>query len=128
MPKKNYGKLENTIIEIFNREGSFTMNNIKYNVLLVGKPRPASGECKTDVLIIGEDKFSNKIQLKISVKTKSSNEFQENKVTAEKAEAYFGTDWKEIIIAATKSISHEFQNRPLIYVSGRYPINLILLH
>lgn len=122
MSKKNYIKLENAVIEIFNREGSFIINDTRYNVLLVGKPRPSSGECKTDVLIIGENELSNRIQLKISVKTKKSNEFQENKVSAEKAEAYFGADWKEIIIAATKSIANEFENRPLIYVSGKHPV------
>ncbi|WP_252244039.1 hypothetical protein [Clostridium sp. ZBS14] len=121
MAKKKYSKLEQKIITIFNTEGSFIFNNTHYDVINVDKPTTSTGECKTDVYVCGKSSNNQIVELKISVKTESSNEFQENKATASKMEAYFGSDWSNIIIKASKSISEKFKNLPLIYVSGKYP-------
>lgn len=67
------------------------------------------------------DENKNTIELKISAKLKSSNEFQENKVNATRAEAYLGENWSEIISKATLSIKDLFEKRPLIYVSKHHP-------
>lgn len=121
MPKKKYSKLEQKIIDIFKKEGSFKFNNTTYDVIIADKPRPKKGECKTDVYILGKSYDYKLIELKISVKTKSSNEFQENKTTSEKMESYFGEGWENIIKKATKSISSKFETHPLIYISGKHP-------
>lgn len=122
MARKSYGLLEDRVIEVFQNEHSFSYDEVCYKVLKVGKPRPSSGECKTDVYVLGQSPNNSKIELKISIKTRSSNEFQENKVTAKKMEAYFGTGWEETVIKASKNLRAEFENRPLIYVTKHHPV------
>lgn len=122
MARKAYGLLEDKVIEIFQNEKSFTYRGVCYKVLKVGKPRTSSGECKTDVYVLGQCSKGSNIELKISIKTRSSNEFQENKVTAPKMEAYFGIDWEKTVIQASKSLCNEFENRPLIYVTKHHPV------
>lgn len=122
MARKSYGLLEDKVIQLFMNSGSFELNNKLYRVLNVGKPRPSSGECKTDVYILGKCDDNSEVELKISVKTKSNNEFQENKVTAQKMEAYFGIGWEQTVIRASRSLSSEFKKRPLIYITKHHPI------
>lgn len=129
MAKKNYRKLEEHVINVFNSqkmsERLFLYQQKWYKVLLAGKPRPQgnkNGECKTDVFVRAEEQKSSKlIDLKISVKTESKQEFQQNKITAQTAEDIFGIDWENIIIKSTKSIEEEFKNRILLYASGKHP-------
>ena len=121
MAKKNYAILENKVIKIFEDGGSFEYNNKMYNIIKVGKPRPSSGECKTDVYILGECKNGDQLELKISIKTRSSNEFQENKLTPKKMEAYLGEKWQDIITKASISLKDKFASRPLIYVTKKHP-------
>lgn len=120
---KGYIELEQHIINIFNTEKTFSIGKDTYNVVFAGKPRPSDGhgECKTDVFVMVQNLKNQYFVLKISVKRKSNNEFQENKMTAEKAEAYFGQDWSNIIKKATTSLKKEFENKALIYQSGRHP-------
>lgn len=118
---KKYRELEEHIINTFNNERRFSYNGKDYDVILATKPRPSAGECKTDVYVVLEDNQQQRYEVKISVKRRSNNEFQENKVTAEKAEAYFGTSWRDIISRATYSIKDRFESRPLIYQSGKHP-------
>ena len=75
----------------FSQEGSFTLGRERFRVEVVGKPRPqhGSGEPKTDVYILGVNENGVHKELKISLKLESSNEFQENKVSAERAESFF---------------------------------------
>lgn len=124
MPKKNYGKLEEHIIETMKRDRLFTYQKKVYEIIKIGKPRPNSpgGECKTDVFIRAKEKGTkNDVDLKISVKSRDSQEFQENKMTAERAEAYFGIGWEDMIIDATTSLKEKFENRVLLYASGKHP-------
>ncbi|PFM31008.1 hypothetical protein [Bacillus cereus] len=123
MAKKNYGKLEQKVINIFSSEGTFLFEGESYKVLKVGKPQPqkGAGEPKTDVYILGvteSDKFK---ELKLSLKLKSSNEFQENKVNKERAETFFGEDYESIIEETTRSIADRFESQPLLYSSGKHP-------
>ena len=95
---KKYKQLEDHIINTFNRDKRFNINNKVYSVIFATKPRPSTGECKTDVYVLfKEEETEDYYELKISVKRRSNNEFQENKVTAGKAESYFGLDWTNII-------------------------------
>ncbi|MBO5303203.1 MAG: DNA cytosine methyltransferase [Lachnospiraceae bacterium] len=124
MPKKNYGKLEEHIIETMKRDRLFTYQKKVYEIIKIGKPRPNSpgGECKTDVFIRAKEKGTkNDVDLKISVKSRDSQELQENKMTAERAEAYFGIGWEDMIIDATTSLKEKFENRVLLYASGKHP-------
>jgi hypothetical protein len=128
MAPKNYGQLERRIIEIF--EGSnFELNGKNYSVDIVGKPTTARGECKTDVYVLAKDNSGNALELKISVKSKGTNEFQENKVSSEKAEVYFGEDWQDIIKRAALSLKDKFESCVLINIPGKHPVkpNSILL-
>ncbi|MEG2869747.1 MAG: hypothetical protein RR894_18605 [Terrisporobacter sp.] len=121
MAKKKYSELEQKVINVFKEDGGFNFNNNYYSVIKVDKPTTKKGECKTDVYVSGKSSTNELIELKISVKTENSNEFQENKCTDIKMESYFGENWENIIKKASKSISTRFEKLPLIYVSGKYP-------
>ena len=123
MAKKNYGKLEHKVIDIFDSEQTFLFQGENYKVVKVGKPQPkkGSGEPKTDVYILGVNEASQFKEIKISLKLKSSNEFQENKVSAERAEGFFGEGYKKIIEESTKSIADKFKKQPLLFSSGKHP-------
>lgn len=128
MPPSNSLQLEQDIIRKF-QNASFGLNNIIYTVKCVGKPRPSSGECKTDIYVKGVDCKGNILELKISVKDKNTNEFQANKLKKEDASNYFGENWSDIIKKASLSISSLFENRPLIFARPKYPtkVNSITL-
>jgi hypothetical protein len=118
---RNYTLLETNIIDVIRQQGRFNYQGQTYNVLKVGKPRPqGSGECKTDVYILAES-ISVQREFKVSVKSRRSNEFQENKVNAERAESFFGETYAEIIEETTRSISDRFEAQPLLYASGKHP-------
>ena len=124
MPKKNYGKLEEHVIDTMQRDRLFTYRDKMYEVMKVGKPRPntSGGECKTDVFVrTKEQETEQEVDFKISVKSRESQEFQENKMSAKSAESYFGPGWENIVIEATTSKKEEFENRALLYASGKHP-------
>lgn len=122
MSKKDYGKLEQHIISIFKKEGSFYFNGENYTVQNIAKPTVSSGgECKTDVFLEGKSDSGKHIILKLSVKRESNNEFQENKVSAERAESYFGSNWSEIIKKSCLSIMDNFHKQPLVFATGKHP-------
>jgi len=124
MPKKYYGKLEEHIINTFQNERIFAYQGKLYELLVAGKPRPqGGGECKTDVYVAAKQQHTDRIlEWKISVKSEESQEFQGNKLTSDDAEAYFGEDWENIVIEATTSLQGAFENRVLLYASGKYPV------
>lgn len=114
--KPNYGCLEEKVIGIFKESPNFYYNSSLCEAIIIGKPYPQKGECKTDVYIQAKEKNTQKpFEIKISVKGRSSNEFQENKMTADRAAAYFGANWSNIISSAAKSIETKFAKQYLIY-------------
>ena len=122
MPPSNSLDLEQHIISVFKECNAFNLNGINYVVDVVGKPRPSSGECKTDVYVRAHDNIrGSSFELKISVKDKSTNEFQANKMTVNDASNIFGRDWANIISSAAKSIRGEFEKRPLIFAKRKHP-------
>lgn len=121
LAKKSYRELEDKVINLFRTEGQFELGGTIFKVKKVDKPRPSSGECKTDVYVLGESNIGKLVELKISVKTSSSNEFQENKVTPERAEAYFGSNWREIIKKSCSGIEEKFEEVGLVFASGKHP-------
>lgn len=112
---KNYAKLENTVLSQFTEGQKIQYQNKEFLVLLSGKPKTnKGGEPKTDCYIKLKDLSNEKIhEYKISCKLKSSNEFQENKVKAERAEEILGPDWENIIIKTSKKIEHLFKEKEL---------------
>ncbi len=124
MPKKRYAQLEEHILRTFQRDRLFLYRKKIYDVLTAGKPRSQmyGGECKTDVFVrVRERESGAQGDIKISVKTQDSQEFQENKITAQKAEAYFGCDWERIVFQSTMQLKQKFENRILLYASELYP-------
>lgn len=110
---KNYAELENTVLSQFTEGQRIQYQNKDFLVLLSGKPKTnKGGEPKTDCYIKLKDLSNEEIhEYKISCKLKSSNEFQENKVKAERAEEILGPDWENIIIKTSKKIEHLFKEK-----------------
>ena len=112
---KDFGAAEKRIGRIFAQGKVFTLNSSTYEILFSGKPTCKSGEPKTDIYCKAICRETNEeIELKISFKKKNAD-FLENKTSAKRAEQLLGADWSKIIIDATKSISHEFNEKPLIF-------------
>lgn len=123
MPKKTYGQLEEHIINTFQKDRIFTYHQKLYEVMFAGKPRPqgSGGECKTDVFVRAKEQGTENIEdIKISVKN-NNKEFMGNKLKKEDVEAYFGPEWEDIIIEATTSLKSSFEDRVLVYASGKHP-------
>lgn len=124
MATRNYRKLEDHVVDIFMTQRLFAYQQRLYEVLMADKPRPqgSGGECKTDVFVRAKEQGAgNIIDLKISVKSESSQEFQQNKVSAQTAEDFFGNGWESIVVESTKSIEDRFRDRILLYASGKHP-------
>lgn len=118
--QKNYAKLENTVLSQFIENQKIQYQNKEFLVLLSGKPKTnKGGEPKTDCYIKLKDLSNEKIhEYKISCKLKSSNEFQENKIRAERAEEILGPNWKNIITKTSTKIDNLFKERPLNNPNG----------
>lgn len=124
MAKKQYRELEEHLIKTFNQDRIFWYMGKIHETLFAGKPVPqgAGGECKTDVFVRCKCKEDNSLKdIKISVKTDGSNEFQYNKITPEIANDIFGDGWENIISKSSESIAERFQNIKLLYASGKHP-------
>lgn len=120
MVKKNYRKLEDKVINLFKIGATFTWNGVQYQVLKSDKPQSQSkGEPKTDVFVEFKNIDTNETeQLKISCKLEGINEFQENKIKAERAEQIFGKDWADVITAASLSIKEKFESTQVYFPDG----------
>lgn len=115
---KDYFKLEQNIIDAFSTIGIASFENELYELSLVGKPRPSDhkGECKTDVYVLLHHISNHSFkELKISVKNKKTHEWQESKLTKERAVEIFGSDYENIISTHTLSIKDKFESTKLFY-------------
>lgn len=124
MATKYYRELENHVLDIFTAQRLFEYQKKLYEVVLADKPYPQNGggECKTDVFVRAKEKNTSKIvDFKLSIKSEGTQEFQQNKVSAQIAENFFGEDWEDIIFDSTTSIKERFLDRVLLYASGKYP-------
>lgn len=122
MSTQEYRLFENHILSQFPINSHISYLGKEYIVTLSGKPTPQgnNGECKTDVyiLLVNLQNKNDTIELKISCKLSSSNEFQENKLTELRAFDYFGEDAKKILETATKNLKHIFENDIIDSPSG----------
>lgn len=117
---KNYAYLENKVISLFKENEIIKYKDKNLLVLSSGKPRTRKGgEPKTDCYIKLEDTHTKEIlEYKISCKLQSSNEFQENKIKAERAKEIFGPNWESIISTTSKKIDHIFKEQSLNNPNG----------
>lgn len=115
MPKE-FGIDEHRILTLFKINQTFVFKNKKYTIINSGKPVCSSGEPKTDIYVLAKSD-NNDIEIKISFK-KSNADFLENKISSERAEQLFGTNWSDIIKQSTLQLKNEFLSRPVVYIEG----------
>lgn len=109
----DFGDAERRILTFMTEGTEFVFQGKNYTVILSGKPTCHKGEPKTDIYILAES-ATDKVEIKISYK-KENADFIENKMSAERAEQLFGTNWEEIIEQSTTAIRDRFEERILIY-------------
>lgn len=109
----DFGDAERRILAFLTEGTEFVFQDKKYKVIFSGKPTCHRGEPKTDIYILAESEH-DKTEIKISYK-KENADFIENKMSAERAEQLFGTDWEGIIEQSTTAIRDRFEERMLIY-------------
>lgn len=109
----DFGDAERRILAFLTEGTEFVFQDKKYKVIFSGKPTCHKGEPKTDIYILAESEH-DKTEIKISYK-KENADFIENKMSAERAEQLFGTDWEGIIEQSTTAIRDRFEERMLIY-------------
>lgn len=109
----DFGDAERRILAFMTERTEFVFQDKKYKVILSGKPTCHKGEPKTDIYILAESEH-DKTEIKISYK-KENADFIENKMSTERAEQLFGTDWEGIIEQSTTAIRDRFEERMLIY-------------
>jgi hypothetical protein len=112
----NHGGTERFIIGLFEQAGEFVLEGEKLTIVKIGKPRPARGECKTDVYILGINENGDEKEIKISIK-QSDADFLENKMSIERAKEIFGPQVKEILIESIESVKKDFLEDFLVYFS-----------
>lgn len=109
----DFGDAERRILAFMTEGTEFVFQDKKYKVIFSGKPTCHKGEPKTDIYILAKSEH-DKTEIKISYK-KENADFIENKMSAERAEQLFGTDWEGIIEQSTTAIRDRFEERMLIY-------------
>ena len=113
----DFSSIERILKSKFKEGESFVLNKDTYTIIESGKPKPSSGECKTDLYILTSNNKKNK-EFKVSIK-KSNYEFLENKTSKERAEDILGPSWSKIISNSTLSIKSLFPNNQLIIYSNK---------
>lgn len=123
---KTFSKNERKIADALSLGTTFTFKGEQFTVTKVGKPQVTRGECKTDIYVEAKKNSSSEIiELKISYK-QSNADFIENKMTDERAAAILGSNWKNIIESATRTLQTNFENRPIILKTGRFAGSITL--
>ena len=91
-----FGDAERQIVELLNMGETVQYGRKEYKIKLVGKPTVSRGEPKTDIYVLLEESNGEQVEVKISFK-KSNADFLENKISAERAEQLFGSNWADVI-------------------------------
>ncbi len=117
---QRYGKLEKRVLELFEVGTTFEYENKTFKVLLSDKPKSKKGEPKTDAYIQAQEvtNLDNIIQFKISCKLVKENEFQENKIRAERALEIWGANWEEVVKRAALSNDANFRDTTVYFPVG----------
>lgn len=80
---------EHCVEKLFPVGTTFSFEGKKYQVALCGKPRPARGECKTDVYIKGIASDGEAREIKISVKQKNADFSTKNRHKAQRKAKFY---------------------------------------
>ena len=112
---KDYSCTEKDLLEVFKKDSTFLCGDKCHRILESGKPRPQSGECKTDLYIKTKHDNGTK-EFKVSIK-QDNFEFMENKISSERAIEIFGPDYSSIIKKSITPIKDEFHKDELINFS-----------
>lgn len=109
----DYATAENHIVELFAPGTEFVYNGTMFTSVVSDKPVVSSGggEGKTDIYVKAVDALGNVEEIKISYKKENADSY-ENWVSAARAEATFGANWKEVISASIMSNMESFKNAP----------------
>lgn len=107
-------KTESYIRNLFVKGEKFVYQGMEYTISVCDKPRPAHGECKTDVYVEAVDGNDEKKEFKISVKQRNAA-FVENKVKLGRAIEILGEDAQGIIEKSIIPIRKAFEDDCLIY-------------
>lgn len=109
----NFSDTENYVRGLFAPNTSFSFEGKNYTVHETAKPRPDSGECKTDVYVKLRDDEGTYRELKISVKQKNAD-FLENKIKYERAKEILGGDVDDILRSSISKIKKNFEQQYLV--------------
>ena len=110
----DFGDAERRIKGLMSEGTVFKFQGRQYRIIMSDKPTCSKGEPKTDIYILAENDKSEIIEIKISYK-KENADFIENKMSAERAEQLFVSEWEVVIENSTISIKDRFAERMLIY-------------
>ncbi len=111
----SFGQAERDVQSYFEIGQVVRFNSQSWCVQNVGKPTCRNGEPKTDIYILLKSESSEEIrEIKISYK-KSNADFVENKIKADRAKIIFGNDWAKIIQSSTTNIRRRFLDKNLIF-------------
>lgn len=110
----HFGDAERRIRDLMIEGEVFEFHGLNYRIVKSDKPTCPKGEPKTDIYILAENDDEETIEIKISYK-KENADFIENKMSAERAEQLFGSEWKTIIEKSTIAIQDRFAERILVY-------------
>ena len=107
-----FSDTERQIISLFRPGTKFTFEGKECTVIECKKPRPSSGECKTDVYL-RVNKSDGEREIKISIK-QANADFLENKMKYERAKEIFGDSTDEILTKSIASIKPQFESQYLV--------------
>lgn len=110
----DFGYAERRIKDLMSEGKVFEFQGMQYRIIMSDKPTCSKGEPKTDIYILAENDKKEKTEIKISYK-KENADFIENKMSAERAEQLFGSEWESVIENSTSAIKDRFAERMLIY-------------
>lgn len=110
----DFGDAERRIKDLMSEGTVFEFQGIQYRIIMSDKPTCPKGEPKTDIYIHAENDKRETTEIKISYK-KENADFIENKISAERAEQLFGSEWETVIEKSTTAIEDRFAERMLIY-------------
>jgi len=113
---KTFEDTKYKIVNLFREGTKFKYHNTEYEVLLAGNPVCTKGNPKTDIYISAKSIDNQIKEFKILLK-KQNSDFLEPQINAERAEQLFGTNWSDILSAATLSLSEKIHAQKLIYKS-----------
>ncbi len=126
MPK--FTETEKYVLSLFKPKTAFSFEGKNFTVIEAAKPRPSSGECKTDVYVKICDEEGECRELKISVKQENAD-FLENKIKYERARDIFGNNVDSILRQSIYSLKKKFEKQYLVCFDkyGRTDANTLKL-